>query len=265
MLSTTQPKRRYGLIPDKADDGRDYRFSPNLTFVHELPSVVDLDGECPPRMDQGDEGSCTANGTLGAMGFVEIDGGKSTYVQRSRQELYYKTRQAEGNEAEDAGAEIRDALRAAAKYGIAPESLWDYRPDHLTEAPPPAVVKAGAGYKLGLYERVRQDIDHVRAALAAHLPLVIGISVYESFEGAEAAKTGVIPMPDVAREKLLGGHCMFLDGYKDPVAHVRGANSWGTGWGDNGMFELPYAYLMDPHLCSDIWALKMVLIAPAGA
>jgi C1A family cysteine protease len=260
-------KRKYGLIRDKADDGRDYRFAPSLQVVGQLPAKVDGDAYCPPRVDQGQEGSCTANGTLGAMGFLEILGAKSTYVQRSRQELYFKTRLAEGNQNEDAGGEIRDALRAAAKYGIAPESLWPYIPANLTKAPPPSVIKAGAGYKLGLYERVAQDALHVKAALAMRRPLVIGVTVYSSFEGSTPAATGIIPMP-ARNEQELGGHCLFVGGYDDEVQRVRGPNSWGLEWGDKGMFELPYDYLLDPNLCSDIWALKAVLIeasAPALA
>lgn len=265
MPATPQPQRKYGLIRDLADDGRDYRFSPPVETIAALPAELHADKICPPRMDQGSEGSCTANGTLGAMGLIEIklygDGG---YVQRSRQELYYKTREQEGNTGEDAGGQIRDALRAAARFGIAPESLWPYTPVNLTREPPAEVIAAGAGYKLGLYERVQPDMDHIRAALAAGHPLVIGVAVYESFESQAVAKTGILPMPDTEREKCLGGHCLFLCGYSDQTQRARGSNSWGLGWGDKGMFEIPYAYLTNTDLCSDIWALKALALASAA-
>jgi C1A family cysteine protease len=35
-------------------------------------------------------------------------------------------------------------------------------------------------------------------------------------------------------------------------------NSWGTGWGMQGFFTMPYLYLTDPHLSSDFWTVKLV-------
>ena len=49
-------------------------------------------------------------------------------------------------------------------------------------------------------------------ALAAGYPVIIGISVYASFEGPDVTRTGVVPMPvtsGAAAEDMLGGHCML--------------------------------------------------------
>jgi len=32
-------------------------------------------------------------------------------------------------------------------------------------------------------------------------------------------------------------------------------NSWGTGWGMQGYFTIPYEYLANPHLASDFWVV----------
>ena len=35
-------------------------------------------------------------------------------------------------------------------------------------------------------------------------------------------------------------------------------NSWGTGWGREGYFTLPFKYLLDPGLASDFWSIQLV-------
>ena len=33
-------------------------------------------------------------------------------------------------------------------------------------------------------------------------------------------------------------------------------NSWGTDWGQNGYFTMPYAYLADRNLSDDFWTVR---------
>ena len=33
---------------------------------------------------------------------------------------------------------------------------------------------------------------------------------------------------------------------------------WGTSWGMQGYFTIPYAYLTDSNLCDDLWMIQMV-------
>jgi len=89
------------------------------------------------------------------------------------------------------------------------------------------------------------------------LPIVLGISVYESFESQQVAKSGVVPMP-ANSEKLLGGHAILAVGYNDAEQRFVMRNSWGTSWGMQGYFTIPYAYLTDSNLCDDLWMIQMV-------
>jgi C1A family cysteine protease len=79
--------------------------------------------------------------------------------------------------------------------------------------------------------------------------------VYESFESAEVAKTGVVPMPG-PDERLLGGHAVLAIGYVASTRMFIVRNSWGTKWGDGGYFTMPYAYLEDRNLSDDFWTIR---------
>lgn len=241
----------YGYRPDRPDF-RDYYFKP--TFTHEtLPSVVDLRSKCPPVMNQGELGACTAHGITGALRYDLIKQGLAD-IPLARLQLYYDERAAEGTIKSDSGAEIRDGIKCAAKFGVAPESLWPYDISKFKKKPPATVYKAAKSERALKYERVDVDVHAIKSALAQGFPVVIGISVYESFEGDDVAKTGVVPMPN-ANEELLGGHCLYCVGYGSKPGYFTVRNSWGEDWGDKGDCYIPEAYLGNSDLGEDYWTV----------
>ena len=54
----------------------------------------------------------------------------------------------------------------------------------------------------------------MQGCLADGCPIVFGFSVYESFESADVAHTGVVPLPPRG-ETLVGGHAVVAVGYDD--------------------------------------------------
>jgi C1A family cysteine protease len=63
--------------------------------------------------------------------------------------------------------------------------------------------------------------------------------------------TGKIGMPSI-NDTLIGGHAVIICGYDDNTMELILRNSWGTYWGDNGYFYLPYEYLK---YCGDLWII----------
>merc|ERR1711933_589219 len=73
----------------------------------------------------------------------------------------------------------------------------------------------------------------------------------------EVAATGEMPMPK-DDDQILGGHAVQACGYDDARKVFIVRNSWGEGWGDRGYFYMPYAYLSDAGLASDMWVMRSV-------
>jgi len=47
---------------------------------------------------------------------------------------------------------------------------------------------------------------------------------------------------------------VLMVGYDDSQIRFIVRNSWGTQWGLQGYFLMPYAYLTNWHLASDFWS-----------
>jgi len=244
----------YGWMPDVPDQ-RDLVFATARAVT--LPPAVDLRPGCPPVYDQGQLGSCTANAIGAAIEYEQIRQKEAKPFAPSRLFIYYNERVMEHTVGQDAGAQIRDGMKSVNKIGACPETDWPYVIANFTRKPPPGAFKDAPLGKAVSYQRVIQTLDQMKGCLAAGFPIVLGISVYESFESQQVARSGVVPMP-ASREKLLGGHAILAVGYHDADERFMMRNSWGTSWGMKGYFTIPYAYLTNSNLCDDLWTIQTV-------
>jgi C1A family cysteine protease len=250
---TSRIGRNYGWLPDLPDH-RDYRFAAEHTAA-QLPPKVDLHSIFPPVYDQGQLGSCTANAIAGAYDY-ERRRQQLQFINPSRLFVYYNERVIEGSVLSDSGAMLRDGIKTIAAQGVCPESLWPYQIDKFAAKPPANCYTAAAQHKAVQYLSVAQDLVQMKSCLASGFPFVFGFTVYESFESQEVAKTGKIPMP-APGESILGGHAVAAVGYSDASQRFLARNSWGAGWGINGYFTIPYAYLLDSNLADDYWTIRL--------
>jgi C1A family cysteine protease len=246
----------YNCVRDTHDNRDQYHL---FYSVHQLQPTIDLRPKCPAVYDQGELGSCTANAIGGAYEFDEIkqkEGPGEIFIP-SRLFIYYNERNKEHNVEHDAGAEIRDGIKSIVKQGVCPESDWPYIISKFTEKPPERCYQIAQEHKAIKYRRVLQLEEQFKRCLTDGFPIVFGMQIFPSFETTEVAQTGQVPMPQ-ENEKPLGGHAVLCVGYDDAKRVFIIRNSWGTKWGDQGYFYIPYDYMLNPDLTGDFWTVIKV-------
>lgn len=255
----------YGWERDLPDQ-RDHLYAAPPAVLSGLPTQVDLRPGCPPVYDQARIGSCTANAIAAAHEFDQMKQGLAapSPFTPSRLFIYYNERAMEGSVASDSGAQIRDGVKSIAKQGVCREDpTWPYDGDPfppnnlITQKPSQAAYSEAGQYVAVQYQRVARVLAQMKGCLAAGYPFVFGFTVYESFEGPDVARTGIVPMPQPS-ERVLGGHAVVAAGYDDGQQRFIVRNSWGSAWGMNGYCTMPYLYLTSATLASDFWTLRLV-------
>lgn len=252
------PRRIAGLgwkpqLPDIRD--RDYAFQVPRAAV--LPTHKDLHAIIGPVYDQGNAGSCTGNGVAGAIAYDRAKAGETPLFTPSRLMLYYDGRVIEGSAGSDAGANIRDVVKAAATLGACDEKLWSYDLSILTIKPNAAALADGAKHKVTAYQSLTQDINAMKQTLAAGFCFVFGFTVYSSFMTSRMATTGLMWLPQ-SGDRAVGGHCVLAVGYNSK-GYIMCRNSWGADWGDPdtpGHFWMPASYITNQNLASDFWVVR---------
>lgn len=239
---------KYHWKPDRPDK-RDYIYLKTNTST---PDKVDLRQYCSPIENQGNLGSCTGQAIAGAIEFLNK---KNKIINDvSRLFIYYHERLLEGTVNYDAGAYIRDGIKAVYKFGAPLEKLWPYNISKFKDKPNMPAMIDGSKRKVTLYERIL-DHDGCIDSLTNGYPVIVGFNVYSSFETSSISRTGLMPYPNVSKERLLGGHAVLLVGY-DKVSNLYIArNSWGTNWGDKGYFYMPFQVIQDRSMSGDFWVI----------
>ena len=248
-------KHNYSLKIDRIPES-ELNFKVSAPVKTTLPPSVDLRSMFPPVYDQGELGSCTANALCGVYEFEENDENVNKGYKPSRLFVYYNERKLENTINEDSGAILSDGIRALQNYGVCSETKCPYVIENFTQRPSTDAYREALSHRVITATNIRQNVNDMKTSLYQKNPFVVGISIYESFESDEVARTGYVPMPNPAREQLLGGHAVCVCGYIPNYWIVR--NSWGPDWGDKGYFYLPTSYLLNPALSSDLWNISRI-------
>ncbi|MGJ5630621.1 peptidoglycan-binding protein [Nostoc sp. CALU 1950] len=242
--------------------------SKNVTVYLLMPEFVDLTFWCSPVEDQGSLDSCTAHAGVALMEYFEKRS-FDRYVDASRLFLYKATRNLMHRKG-DAGASLRETMRAMALFGVPPEEYWPYKEDKFDVEPTPFCYSFGQSYQALKYFRLNPLgttenilLFRIKTALAAGFPCAFGFTMYYSIE--DLNPSGYIPYP-VKNDKVKGGHAVVAVGYDDHkvIENADGSqrsqgallirNCWGTRWGEGGYGWLPYDYVLKG-LTNDWWSL----------
>jgi len=240
-------------------DSRDYVYRLTTSpIVSKSYNIKDFYKKDINVYTQGNIGSCVSNSFALSVSILS----KNT-ISLSRLFHYYCGRSLDGNSSiTDDGLSIREAANIISKYGVVEETYWPYEDitKRFKSLPPLIAFQKSQPLTDYKYSFLKQNINEIKDSLSnKNRPIIFGIMVYSSFMTSLVTKTGLIPMPNTQTEKSLGGHCITMIGFDDVSKTVTCVNSWGTSWGINGTFKLPYDYVLNTILAIDFCTISFLI------
>ncbi|MFZ1688387.1 MAG: C1 family peptidase, partial [Flavobacteriales bacterium] len=245
-----------GATLDPAEYDKAEVFEPLADNVkNPLPERVSLDKFAPPRLNQGQQGSCVA--WASAYAARSIVNNQATGAAPTQQTAFSPSFTYNSIKIENSGCQGSYILRAMddmLKRGAAPFSAFAYNDQDCNRDPGAQAEQIAQRYKIKGYQRLSKsddpespvDMVAMKQYLSQGSPVVIGMMVGGTFMQEMAGQDVWLPTQDDTRMAGFGGHAMCVIGYDDYKlgANNGGAfqimNSWGTEWGRNGLAWVPY-------------------------
>lgn len=247
MIDTSQLSNLKPSAPDARD----------LKYAGAAPGTIlpaELDHRLPDdeTEDQGRIGKCTGTSTVIGLENLARRHGCATDI--SDQFLYFNTLEYENRLGQE-GAQLRDALKMANKFGMADEALWPPSEATLFQKPPTSVYAQAATQRLGIYEAIPLDPDDwrgnvrgVQEALAAGHAVVGAFNVKKWFmylRGPLETQNRLPTNVPGYMEPIDAAHAVAILGYSNRLSGLIGRCSWGPEFGDDGCFIYPYTMIND--------------------
>lgn len=228
--------RNFNVRPSP-EDARDLRYK-----IQNVPIKleVDLREWDSPIEDQGTLGSCVSHALTSCFELMIKREMPDKFSELSRLFSYYHTRVLEESVQEDQGVVfIRNALKAADKYGLCVEALWPYDVDKFKQQPTPSCYLDAMSRKITKYKTLDSNLD-ILESLNQGKPVVIGMVVYDSFMHMSDKKPEISMPGDY--DFVIGGHSVAIVGYSLPKQQFIIKNSFGSDWGEAGYCWMPFDY-----------------------
>jgi C1A family cysteine protease len=204
--------------------------------------------EYTPISDQGQLGSCVANGTADAFEIIRGIADPNNVTQLSRLFVYWNARLYDHDTAHDDGTYVSNAMQSLVDYGICEESSWAYDESKVFTQPgltaykeaDDNTLKAADFYKIITSGQGR--LSDIETAVRANHPVVFGTNVGQDLENYDGDPNTVLFAPKTS----LGGHCMVVVGVRrNPNLEFYIRNSWSSSWGIGGHVWFDGSYLAD--------------------
>jgi len=204
-------------------------------------------------LDQGQASTCVAHSIPQNVRMAHARAGIRDPQLMSRRMGYWYARGEDGTQNVDEGTYLSSFFKALDQVGFCPESLCPYDISKINQQPPAAAVRAAYDQRSPtVYQRIttagQARVDDIKRAIAAGYGVSFGTLVTEDF-CSNVLSDGPIPVP-TADQQIAGGHALIGVEY-DPRG-VKGPNSWGESWGDDGWFNFSWDYMVWDET-TDLW------------
>lgn len=222
-----------------------------LAAVNTLPEKVSLEEFCPPRMNQGQQGSCVAWSHAYAARSImyAMQSGNDPKECTFSPSYLYNQIKLEGCQ----GAYIPKAMEKMQQQGLVAFQDFGYNDQDCSKQPSDALIQKANQFKIKGYQRLTDgdqsgfgnekiNIQAIKQNLAQGAPVTIGMMVGGSFMQEMMGQEVWIPNQDDYNMNGFGGHAMCVIGYDDYKAGgaFQIMNSWGEEWGNKGIAYVRY-------------------------
>ena len=240
------------LVPSRGTE-KDWGFldavaGGTLGAVAAPPPSVDLRAAWWAVDDQEDTGSCVGWATAeGVVRYHMVKVGKlAKNMQLSPRFVWMGSKETDEYTmrpetfVESAGTSLKAAVDLVRKYGSVTMNLLPFHvATKMYTGDENTLFVAAAQYKIASYFNLRRDPNQWKAWLAAHGPILAGLSVDHTWDNAAATGGNIdVFMPNTVR----GGHAIAVVGYTASGRFIV-RNSWGTTWGDRGFGYVSPGYI----------------------
>jgi len=222
-----------------------------LSAVNNLPEKVSLLEYAPPRLNQGQQGSCVAWSHAYAARSIMYNmqtGQKPTQSGAFSPSFLYNQIKLEGCQ----GSYIPRAMDKMQNQGLVPFNDFAYNDQDCDNEPNQSLKQKAGDFKIKGFQRLtigdaagtdeKIDIQAIKQNLAQGAPVTIGMMVGGTFMQEMMGQDVWNPTNDDYEMSGFGGHAMCIIGYDDYKAGgaFQIMNSWGPEWGQNGVAWVKY-------------------------
>ena len=229
---------------------------PALELFGATTSLAPSDLDCSAFLDgrilnQGGASCCVGCGLARAIQLRLRGAGISDAELPSALAIYLMARHQQGIGPEvDQGTNITAAVEAVIAHGYCPDSVWPFDPAEVTSGMPWHALQAEYD-QIGLKaHRLEAEGDErcelIRLARAQGCGVVLGVDCDQRWLDWTGAAAWRIDGP------RLGGHCIAALDFDSEALRI--VNSWGQGWGDNGLGRIRWDMVASEHTRS-VWII----------
>jgi C1A family cysteine protease len=259
-LPPDEQRARLGYNPGPGEESLEQRAQASLMKLSALQATIsaapaaydwrNVGGQnyITPVKDQGGCGSCVSFGTTATVEAMVRIGRQNPglAVDLSEASLFFCVGPGSGASCSN-GWWMTPAMDGCKNQGLPDEACFPYT-DHQ-QACGQCSDWASRATKIGGWHTVTAAAD-IKTWLSSKGPLATCFTVYHDFF---AYKTGVYQHVSGG---VAGGHCVSCVGYNDAGGYWICKNSWGTGWGQAGFFNIAYG---ECGIDSTMWAVDNVV------